>query len=89
MTTLTIYTISMYKLMSNQGSKFKKMLGCSKAFFFFAKFCACGSNRETEMPSQKILQTEVGKVWRECGFLMRFGHSFTVNTKQDKITRSF
>ena len=38
----------------------------------FAKFCACGScgsKRETAMESKKILQTEVGKVWRECGFL--------------------
>ena len=34
----------------------------------FAKFCVFRSKRETVMASQKILQTEVGKVWRECGF---------------------
>ena len=32
-----------------------------------------------------ILQTEVGTVWRECGFLCNLACSFTTNTNEDRI----
>ena len=54
----------------------------------FAKFCGSyGSKRETLITSQKILRTEVRKVWRKCGFFMRLGPFFYDKRKasEDKI----
>ena len=51
----------------------------------FAKLCS--SKRESVIASQKILRTEVHKVWRKWGFFMRFGLFFYSKRKarQDKM----
>ena len=51
----------------------------------FAKLC--GFKRESVIASQKILRTEVHKVWRKWGFFMRFGPFFYNKRKarQDKM----
>ena len=51
----------------------------------FAKFCS--SKRETLIASQKMLWTEVRKVWRKCGFFMWFDPFFHHKPKarQDKM----
>ena len=52
--------------------------------------CHYKRKRETVMASQKILRTEIGKVWRECGiFECKLAHFFMTKAKQDKIRCSF
>ena len=54
----------------------------------FLRFCSsCDSKGETLIASQKILRTKVRKVWRKCGFFMRFGPFFYDKRKarQDKM----
>ena len=55
--------------------------------FRAAAFLQNSAVRETLIASQKILRTEVRKVWRKCGFFIRFGPFFydKCKARQDKM----